>query len=98
VSKSSFLLLIILPVAFLASAASLHSGGAWRGEIRSNLRYEARAGFDALEAEAQGLRVQAESAPNRFRALWNDVTTEIGILKADVSIDARMAAKRLSTL
>jgi hypothetical protein len=97
VSKSSFLLLF-LPVVFLAAAASLQSGGAWWGDVRSDLRSEANADCDAVKEDAYQLRLQAESAPNQLKALWNQATNDFRILKADVSIDARMAAKRLSTL
>ena len=92
-SKSLFFLLL---VAFLATAASLQSGGAWWGDFRRDLRYEARADIYALKDDARGLRAQAESVPNQLRALWSDVSNELRILKADVSSDARMAAKRIS--
>jgi hypothetical protein len=96
VSKSSFLLLFLL-VAFLATAVSLQSGGKWWGDVRRDLRSEARANVYALKDDASDVRAQAESVPSQFRALWNDVGNNLRILKADVTSDARMAAKRLST-
>jgi hypothetical protein len=97
VSKSSFLLLTLV-VAFLATAASLQSGGGWWGNLRRDLRYEAHADLDALKEDAYGLRAQAQSIPHQFKALWSDTRQDLRILKADVSIDARMAAKRISTV
>jgi hypothetical protein len=96
VSKSSFLLLFSL-VAFLAGAASLRSGGAWWGDFRRDLRHEARGGIYALKDDAREFRARADAVPNQVRALWNDLSNELRILEADVSSDARMAAKRLAT-
>jgi len=97
VSKSWFLLLLLL-AALLATAVSLQSGGAWWRDFRRDLRYEARGGIYALKDDGREFRMRAESVPNRARAFWNDVGTELRILKADVSSDARIAAKRLSIL
>jgi hypothetical protein len=97
VSKSSFLLLFLL-VAFLAAAAGLQSGGARWGEVRSDIRYEARADIDAVKDDVYELRAQAKSAPSQLRSLWKDASNDLRVLKADVSIEARLAAERLSTL
>jgi hypothetical protein len=98
VSKSSFILLLFLSVAFLASAASLQSGGVWWGEIRGGLQYEVHADLDALKYDAYQLQVHAESAPHHFRSIWHNAGNDFRILKADVSIDARIAAKHFSIL
>jgi hypothetical protein len=95
VSKSSFLLLSSL--AFLA-AASLQSGGARSGDVGNDFRYEAGADIASLKDDMREIRAQAETAPCDFRALWNDAVRDFRILKADVAIDARLAARRIATL
>ena len=84
--------------ALLATAVSVQSGGAWWGDFRRDLRYEARGGIYALKDDGREFRARAESVPNHVRAFWSDMSNEIRILKADVSSDARVAAKRLATL
>jgi hypothetical protein len=94
VSKSSFLLLLLV----LAAAASLQSGGARLGNVGKDLRYEAGADIVSLKDDMREIRAQAETAPYDFRALWNDAIRDFKILKADVAIDARLAARRIATL
>jgi hypothetical protein len=99
VSKSSLFSLFLLSVASLATAAVLlRSGGAWLGDLRSGIRYEARGVITSLKDDKHDIRALAESAPNQFKAIWNDASRDFGILKADLTIEARVAARRISTL
>jgi hypothetical protein len=98
VSKSSFFSLFLLSVASLATAAVLRPGGAWLGDIRSDVQYEARAEVASLKDDAHDIRALAESAPNQLKAIWNDASRDFRILKADLTIEARLAARRISTL
>ena len=96
VSKSSFLLL--LTVAFLATAASLQSGGAWLGKMMWQARYEVHQDIAALRYDVRELRDGSGLVPYALRSLWIDVRSDGRIIEADVSADARVATRRLSVL
>jgi hypothetical protein len=98
VSKSSFFLLLLWVAFLAAAAASLQSGGAWSGNVRSDIGYEARADIASIRADFHGVRAQAESAPNQFRVLWDDASRNFRKLADDLTLDVRMAARRISTL
>ena len=96
-SKSSFLLLL-LTVAILTATASLQSaGGARMGNAPVSLRYEANADIDALKDDIRGIRQQAVRTPNQLRNLLDDTARGLGSLRADLTVDARLAARRLAT-
>jgi hypothetical protein len=97
VSKSSFLPLSLL-VAFLATAADLRFGGVWWGDVRRGLRYEVHAGIASLTDDLREIRAQAESAPSRLQALWEDATGNFIVIETDLTVDTRIAAGRIATL
>jgi hypothetical protein len=98
VSKSSFFLLLLWVAFLAAAAASLQSGGAWSGDVRSNIGHEARADIASLGDDVHQIRAQAESAPNQVKVLWGDASRGFGQLADDLKVDIRMAARRISTL
>ena len=94
-SKSSFLLVLFL---VLLAAASLKYGGARLEKLGGDIRYEARAGFASLLGDVHEIMLQAESAPDNLKALWDDMRKDLRILKADATGDAHLAVKRISAL
>lgn len=68
------------------------------GDVRSDIRYEVGADIASLKDDLREIRARAESAPNQLKALWNDASRDFSILKANLTIEARMAARRISTL
>jgi hypothetical protein len=97
VSKSLFFLLL-LPVAFLAAAVSFHSGGVRLGDSEQSLRNEASANITSLQNDVSRIGAQAGRVPHALLGFWTDVSHQVRILEADVAVDARMAARRISSL
>jgi hypothetical protein len=95
VSKSLFFLFLL---AFLATAASLHSGGSWLGEVGRALRLEARADFTSIGEDLHTIRTQAERAPGAFQSLQRDLRRRARMVEADAAADARRAGERASTV
>jgi hypothetical protein len=92
-SKPSFLLFLLLAI-----AGSLHSVGARLGNIGRDLQYEARVDVASLMDDVHEIRSSADRLPSEVKALWDDVGREFRTLKADLTVDARLAAKRISDL
>ena len=66
--------------------------------VGRDLQYEARADIASIEDDVHDIRDQAEKAPYDFLELWDDALKDFKILKADVTTDARIAARRIATL
>ena len=92
-SKSSFLLFFLLAV-----AGSFHSVGGQLGNLGRDLRHEARVDAASLIDDVSEVRPQVDRAPSVFNAFWGDAARAFRTIKADLTVDARLAATRISAV
>jgi hypothetical protein len=85
-------------VVLLAGAVNLQSGGRRLGNLAGHLRYEARDDFASILDDVNEIRARVETLQYKFKELSDDAGEEFRILMADVTLDARLAAKRISAL
>jgi hypothetical protein len=89
VSKSLFLFLLLT---FLATVASLQSGGAWLRDNRA-IRTETSAAIALLKDNMQTISIHAARAPFALITPLGDVRKEVGTLESDA--EARIAARHI---
>ena len=92
-SKPSLLLFLLI-----AAAGSFYSvGGRW-GNLGRDLRYEARVDAASLMDDVSEVRAQVDRVPYVFNAFWGDAGRAFRTIKADLTVDARLAATRISAV
>jgi hypothetical protein len=94
VYKSSFL---FFSVTLAAVAAGLQSGGSRWGDFTFAMKTESRADATSVSEDVRFVRAQAKVAPAVLRMLWSDVRADLKELKADATIETKIAAARLTS-
>jgi hypothetical protein len=92
-SRPSFLLFLLL-----AAAGSFHAVGARVGNVGRDFQYEARVDVASLMDDVHEIRAYVDRVPHELKSFWDDAGREFRTLKADLMVDARLAAKRISAL
>ena len=92
-SKPSLLLFLLI-----AAAGSFYSvGGRW-GNLGRDLRYEARVDAASLMDDVSEVRAHIDRVPYELKSLWDDAARAFKTIKADLTVDARLAATRISAV